>query len=497
MEKHTLQNLPADLLSGNYTEFDDRFTWSLTLEEDNEEIAYSENAAAVTGFEPSELRGTRGKWYNLVNEEDLEPLRIKFTDLINNPSLTRYTADYRISNKHGEKIWVREVVHAERDPSGKLKSVFGIVQNISDLKNRESELQEEIRKLQDANYSKDDFIAILSHDLRSPFTSILGFSEILLNEPKLPEAEKNEYLNLIHTSSVKQLKLINNLLDWSRLRTGRSHTELAKVDVRNAVYNAVSSLTGETVRKNVEIRVYVPGDLYIEADELLFSKVVLNLLENSIKYSSENKTIDIKSSPFNEKFVEFVVRDRGKGIPEPNKHKLFQINKIFSTQGTGGEKGTGLGLILCREIIEKHGGEIWYFSESETGSEFHFTFPLFRENILLVGIENGLCTEIKNLFEEVKPGYSVRTCPNGFEAVAEIKSKMPSMIILNDKMQLMDGIQFMEILQAENRTAEIPVCLFADELQDQAAARYKNLGVMKILKKTMKGPELRAEFQDI
>ncbi len=497
MEKHTLQNQPADLLSGNYIEFDDRFTWQMTLEEDTEEINYSENVSVVAGFDPSELRGMRGKWYNLVNEEDIEPLRIKFNELINNSSINRYTADYRIVSKNNTNVWVRETVYADKYPSGKLKNAFGIVQNISDLKNRESDLNDEIRKLQDANYSKDDFIAILSHDLRSPFTSILGFSEILLNEPKLPDTEKNEYLNLIHTSSVKQLKLINNLLDWSRLRTGRSHTALAKVDVRNAVYNAVSALTGEAVRKNIEIRVYVPGDLYIEADETLFSKVILNLLENSIKYSSENKGIDIKTSPFNDKFVEFVVRDRGKGIPETNKHKLFQINKIFSTQGTGGEKGTGLGLILCREIIEKHGGEIWYFSESDSGSEFHFTFPLFRENILLVGLENGFCSEVKSLIEELKPSYYVRTSPNGFEAVDEIKSKIPSMIILNDKMQLMDGVQFMEILQAENRTAGIPFCLFAEDLQEHSAARYKNLGVKKILKKSLTSSELKSELQAI
>ncbi len=497
MEKHTLQNLPVDLLSGNYSEFEDRFTWLLTLEEDIEEINYSENVLSVTGFDPSELRGMRGKWYNLVNEEDIEPLKIKFNDLITNPAFEQYTADYRIAGKNNTHIWVRESVHAERYPSGKLKGAVGIVQNISDLKNQEAELSEEIRRLQDANYSRDDFIAILSHDLRSPFTSILGFSEILLNEPKLPEEEKNEYLNLIHSSSVKQLKLINNLLDWSRLRTGRSHTELSKVDVRNAVYNVISALTGETVRKSIEIRVYVAADLYIEADETLFSKVVLNLLENSIKYSTENKIIDIKTSPFNDKFIEFVVKDRGKGIPEPNKHKLFQINKIFSTPGTGGEKGTGLGLILCREIIEKHGGDIWYFSESDSGSEFHFTFPLFRENILLVGLENGLCSEMKNVIEELKPSYTVRICPNGFEAVDEIKQKMPSMIILNDKMQLMDGIQFMEILQSENRTAGIPVCLFAEDLEDQTALRYKNLGVKKILKKSMKGPELRVKFQDL
>lgn len=497
MEKHTLQNLPADLLSSFYGDFEDRFTWLLTLEDNNEEINYSMNVAGITGYEAAELKGVRGNWNNLINEEDLESVRIKFNELVNDLSLNNYSIDYRIVNKHNSTVWLRESVRAERFPSGKLKTALGIVQDISDIKKAELELREEIRKLQDANYSKDDFIAILSHDLRSPFTSILGFSEILLNEPKLPDSEKNEYLNLIHTSSVKQLKLINNLLDWSRLRTGRSHVEPSKVDVRNAIYNSVSALTGEAVRKNIEIRIYVPSSQYIEADESLFCKVILNLLENSIKYSGENKSIDIKSSAFNDKFIEFIVRDKGKGIPETNKHKLFQINKIFSTQGTNGEKGSGLGLILCREIIEKHGGEIWYFSEADAGSEFHFTFPLFKENILMVGLDNKTSDEIKKVIEEVKPTYFTRECTNGFEAIDEIKSKTPSVIFLNDKMQLMDGLQFIEILQSENRTAGIPVYLIAEDLQVQKISKYNNLGVKKILHMPLESSNLKKEIQAV
>ncbi len=496
MEKHTIQNLPADLLSGYYSDFEDRFIWLLTLDDNNEEIYYSVNVAGITGYDAAELKGLRGNWNNLIIEEDLESVRIKFNELLIDLSLNSYSIDYRIINKNNATIWLRESVRAERFPSGKLKTAFGIVLDISDLKKAEMELREEIRKLHDSNYSKDDFIAILSHDLRSPFTSILGFSEILLNEP-LPDSEKNEYLNLIHSSSVKQLKLINNLLDWSRLRTGRSHVELAKVDVRNAIYNSVSALTGEAVRKNIEIRVYVPSSQFIEADESLFCKVILNLLENSIKYSGENKSIDIKSSAFNDKFIEFIVRDKGKGIPETNKHKLFQINKIFSTQGTNGEKGTGLGLILCREIIEKHGGEIWYFSEAEAGSEFHFTFPLFKENVLMVGLDNKTSAEIKNVIEEVKPSYFIRECNNGFEAIDEIKSKTPSVIFLNDKMQLMDGLQFIEILQSENRTAGIPVYLIADDLQETKISKYSNLGVKKILNKPLGRENLKKEIQSV
>ncbi|HEY6906593.1 MAG TPA: ATP-binding protein [Ignavibacteriaceae bacterium] len=497
MEKHTLQNLPSDTLSGNYNDFEDRFVWVLAFKDNREEITYSGNVAGITGYSAAELKGARGNWINVIDEEDIGQVRIKFNEMMNDLSLNNYTIDYRIVTKNNNTVWLRESVKAERLPSGKLKNAFGIVQDISDLKKAEFELREEIRRLQDANFSKDDFIAILSHDLRSPFTSILGFSEILLNEPKLPDSEKNEYLNLIHSSSLKQLKLINNLLDWSRLRTGRSHVELSKVDTRNAIYNTVSALTGEAVRKNIEIRVYVPSAQYIEADESLFCKVILNLLENSIKYSAENKSIDIKSSVFNDKFIEFIVRDKGKGIPEANKHKLFQINKIFSTQGTRGEKGTGLGLILCREIIEKHGGEIWYFSEAEAGTEFHFTIPIFKENVLIVGLDNKSSADIRNIFEEVKPGYFIRECANGFEAIDEIKSKTPSVIFIHDKMQLMDGLQFIEILQSENRTAGIPVFLAADEVQEQKIHNYTSLGVRKILTLPLDKVNLKKEVQEI
>lgn len=495
MSTNSERNFPVEYFSGSYSDFEDQFTWLLSYEDDSEEITYSENVSNITGFQASALRGMRGKWNNLIYIDDKEPVRIKFNELLNNHSLTFYMVDYRIIDKDNNIVWLRESVKAERTPGGKLKNAYGAVKNISDLKNTEVKLRDEIRRLEEINCSKDDFIAILSHDLRSPFTSILGFSEILVNEPRLPESEKNEYLNLIHSSSVKQLKLVNNLLDWARIRTGRIHLDLAKVDTRNSVYNSVSALTGEAVRKNLEIRVYIPEALYIEADEILFYKVIFNLLENSIKYSDKNKTIDIKTSSFNDKFIEFIIRDKGRGIPEPNKHKLFQINKIFSTQGTNGEKGTGLGLILCKEIIEKHGGDIWFFSEPEAGSEFHFTFPLFRENFLLVGIDRDTSEKIKNIIEEVKPSYIVRECSNGFEAVNAIKNKIPSVIILNDKMQLMDGLKFAEILQSENKTAGIPVCLIADELPEDTVKRYNNLGINKILFKPFEFSKIKSELR--
>lgn len=490
------KSLPAEVSPGSYNDFENQFTWLLSYEENSEDISYSENILNITGFEAAELQGMRGKWNNRIYEEDLEQVRIKFNELLNDFTLNSYSIDYRILRRDNSIIWVRESVKADRAASGKLKNAFGIISNISDLKNTEMKLRDEIRKLEEMNYSKDDFIAILSHDLRSPFTSILGFAEILVNEPKLPESEKIEYLNLIHSSSTKLLKLVNNLLNWSRLRTGRTQLVLSKVNAKIAAYNSISSLTGEIVRKNIEVKVNIPGSLFLEADEILFGKVILNLLENSIKYSPENTGIDIKYAPFNEKLVEFIVRDKGKGISETNKHKLFRINEIFSTRGTNGEKGTGLGLILCREIIEFHGGDIWFFSEPDIGTEFHFTFPLFKENFLLVGIDKKTGGEIKKVIGEVKPSYLIRECSNGFEAVDAIKNKIPSVIILNDRMRLMDGLKFVELLQSENRTAGIPVLLLAEGIQHEAVNQYNNLGVTRIFQKPLETLKLKTELQD-
>ena len=132
MEKHTLQNFPVDSLSGRYNDFQDRFTWLMTTGEGTEEINYSENVSLITGYEPDELKGIRGKWHNLINEEDLETVRVKFNELLNKPLVNTYVCDYRISGKNNNIIWLRESVVADKLPSGKLKTAFGIIQDISD-----------------------------------------------------------------------------------------------------------------------------------------------------------------------------------------------------------------------------------------------------------------------------------------------------------------------------------------------------------------------------
>ncbi|HED06145.1 MAG TPA: hybrid sensor histidine kinase/response regulator, partial [Ignavibacteria bacterium] len=343
--------------------------------------------------------------------------------------------------------------------------------------------RKELKSIKEVNASKDKFISILSHDLRAPFTSILGFSEILMNEPNLSKAERHEYLSYINDSAQHQLQLINYLLDWSRLQTGRIKIEPKRLNAQSIIFNCVSSLTGNAIRKNIDIKVNVDESIYVQSDERLLTQVITNLLSNAIKFSRDESSIIIYCNLFNDEFDEFVIKDHGIGISEKNKTRLFKIENMFSTEGTKGEKGTGLGLSLVKEIIEKHGGEIWFYSEPEKGSEFHFTIPRSPNSILLVEDVKGDRLYYEKLIKDNFKNFQVISVSNGFEAINTVFQKLPSLIITDHEMPLMNGSQLVENIRKEDSTLQIPIIVIATNISDKLKMTYRNLGVHQILKK--------------
>jgi len=211
--------------------------------------------------------------------------------------------------------------------------------------------------------------------LRAPFTSIIGFSEILLNEKDLPELERQEYLSYIRDAAETQLELVNHLLDWSRLQSGRITLDLKRLNLKIIVSNAISQLTGIAIRKGITVNNLVPDNFSINADEKLILQVLTNLIGNSIKFTPTGKQIYVSADNYKTGFIEIIVKDEGTGIAEKDINKVFKIGEKFTINGTNGEKGSGLGLILVKEIIEKHGGNIWFYSKEGEGTDFHFTIP--------------------------------------------------------------------------------------------------------------------------
>lgn len=470
------------------------FLWSLNIDDNREDIYLTDSVHKITGYTTDEVKKLPGRILSLIHHEDALNIRKQLSDLEVNSGASSITLIYRIINKSGKILWVKEGITVERDESGKITRYDGIVSDISELKEAEFELKKSYDTLKKLNDSKDRFISIISHDLRAPFTSILGFAEILLNEPSLSDREKKEYLTYIYESSQSQLQLVNYLLDWSRLQTGRIKFEPQRIKASTLVYNCVSALTGNAVRKNIEIKVSAPEDINIHADEKLITQAVNNLLSNAIKFTEESKTVSVIVNHFKKGIVEFIIKDEGVGISEANKSKIFKFDQKFSLEGTKGEKGSGLGLALVKEIIEKHGGDVWFYSEQQKGSEFHFTVPEAHNLVLLVEDDKGARMLWQKILNNHFPDFEVISTTNGYEAMSFLSTRTPSLVITDHDMPLMNGIQLIETMRKRDETNKIPVMVVATLITDDVRKKYVKLGVETIL---IKPVELKMFIEEL
>lgn len=436
----------------------------------------------LTGYSTEEIKNLPENIYSLIHPDDIEKIKKELIEFETNIERSNAEFVYRILKKNNEIVWIKDFINISRD-NEKITCRKSILLNITDIKNHEEKLIKENERLTDLNIQKDKFISIISHDLRSPFTTLLGFSEIMLNETDLSEEERTEYLKYIYDASKTQLNLINCLLDWSRLQTGRIKVEPVRLNVKITVSNAIAPLTGDAVRKNIDVKVDIPNDLAINADERLFSQAIVHLVSNAIKFTPEGKDVHISASRFKEGLVEIIVRDEGMGIAEENHSKLFRIDQKFSLQGTNGEKGSGFGLTLVKEIIDKHGGQVWFYSNIGEGSEFHITLPEAKNLILLVEDDEATKELYKKYIENSLPNFEVKFANNGYEAINIYRQILPTIVITDHDMPLMNGIQLVEILQKKESNKAVPIIVISAKLNDEITKKYSRLGVEKIIPK--------------
>ncbi len=446
----------------------------------------SDSVQFVTGYSPSEIKKLPDNHHSLITSDEKSRINKELTEFYESKKLNTLDLTYKIKHKDGKEIWLKELISVERAvKNSTILAAKSVIQNYTDTKINESELQKSRDTLKELNTTKDKFISIISHDLRAPFTTLLGFSEILLNEQDLTEDEKNEYLRYIYDASKSQLELINCLLDWSRLQTGRIKIEPVRLNVKTMISNAIAPLTGDAVRKNIDVKIDIPTDLNINADERLISQVVYNLTSNAIKFTPEGKEVLVSSSRFKEGMIEIVIRDEGLGIAEENQTKLFKIDQKFSLVGTTGEKGSGLGLTLVKEIIDKHGGQIWFYTQIGEGSEFHFTVTESKNVILLVEDDKELRINYKNIIEQALPNFEVKFADNGYQAIGLYHDIIPSIIITDHDMQLMNGIQLVEAIQKKESNRTVPVIVISKILNEDISKKYNKLGVDRIITKPL------------
>lgn len=281
-------------------------------------------------------------------------------------------------DKHGKLILTEDIVFPLRI-RGK-KFLYVIQRDMTERRNLEQQLKIHEQNLSHLNQTKDRIISIISHDLRSPITAILGFSQMLCEDFRTFDFEKlEEYLKHINTSTEHTLRLLDNLLVWSRTQTGQLSVKPGFFQLNSLVQEIIDSLDSSASLKNIKLNYTNSDEIDCYADLNILKIVLRNLVHNGIKFTRYGGKVEISAFLAGDQ-LEITVADNGTGMDEETRNKLFQTGITVSKPGTLNEKGSGLGLILCKELIEKHGGRIWVESELGSGSKFSFSLNIKQDS---------------------------------------------------------------------------------------------------------------------
>lgn len=341
--------------------------WDWNME--TNEVYFSPRWKAMLGFEDDEIGSSLDEWEKRLHPEDAEKCYADINKHINGVT-DSYTNIHRVLSKDNSYKWILDRgMITERNTEGKPIRMIG---THTDLTER-MEMERELKKL---NADKDQFIRILGHDLRNPFNSLIGFSDLLLeklHEYDLKQIEQQ--IKMINLTSVRTFELLNQILLWAKSQSNTLFLQIEQFNFLKICNEVIVTVENEAKEKKLKINVINRGDIVISADINVFKTVLRNLISNAIKFTNQNGQINIYAE-VDQNSTLITVSDNGIGIENGIASKLFAENSSYSTSGTSNETGTGLGLKLCKELIEKHGGQIWVESEIGKGSDFKFTLPL-------------------------------------------------------------------------------------------------------------------------
>jgi len=349
--------LEASMIAG------DMAWWEVELP--SGKVTFNDNKAAMLGFLPQNF-SHYNDFMKLVHPDDVEPTLNAFRQLIYG-EVEIYECEYRIKHSDGHYLWFHDI--------GKITShqanvfiVNGIVTNINEKKEYQNQLLE-------LNATKDTFFSIIAHDLKNHFTSILGFSELLIKKSHNADAETiKRFAQNIHNATRSTYRLLENLLEWSRSQTGQIKFNPEYYNLDGIVNEAITISKNQAEKKEISITSFVSNSLTVFADHNMINTVMRNLISNALKFTPRGGRVEIRAEQTDtQTFVS--VSDNGVGMSQVVQNRLFKISEKITSYGTENENGTGIGLVLCKEFIEKHSGSIGVESELDKGSTFTFSLP--------------------------------------------------------------------------------------------------------------------------
>jgi signal transduction histidine kinase/ActR/RegA family two-component response regulator len=344
------------------------------------------------------------------------------------------------------------------------------------------ELEQQGAELEVMSQHKSDFLASMSHELRTPLNAVIGFSEVLLERlfGDLNERQ-DEYLRDILNSGNHLLALLNEILDLSKVEAGRMEVALSTFSVAAAVEYAVSMVRERAVRHNITLNQSIaPSVDLLTSDELRIRQVLVNLLSNAVKFTHDGGRVDVLVAPVGDELV-ITVRDTGDGIAMEDRERIFESFQQ-GRRGAPKEEGTGLGLTLCRKIVNLLGGRIWLESELGRGSAFHVAVPVgvpaeaedaaaadpaeSRRSVVVIIDDDRASLDLLSAYL-TGTGLRVVRARDGNEGLAEIRRVHPAVVVLDIRLPGMDGWTVLETLKEAPDTREIPVIIVS--ILDEAA----------------------------
>jgi len=319
--------------------------------------------------------------------EDIEKFRYDHMMLPQDKELAKELHESRLRGEHsaifrhgfktpkGKLVYLECSVSPLFDDNNNVIGSLGIARNITERVLAEEKLSQQNKQLSDLVDTKDKFISVIAHDLRDPFNILLGFTELLINNfDSLPDDKKKYYIEQISSSANTGYNLLKNLLDWSRSQTGQIKFMPQSVKLNYLVESVIQTLRISALNKKIIILFDSDQEYIANTDENMFRTVLRNLLNNAIKFSFPNSSILVTLNLANGEHI-ISVRDTGIGIKPDDIKNLFNPNERSINKGTLNEKGTGLGLTICKDFVDTMGGRLRVESEFGQGTVFSFTIP--------------------------------------------------------------------------------------------------------------------------
>jgi PAS domain S-box-containing protein len=442
----------------------------LMLDPEGRIASWNAGAERINGYRPEEIVGQH--FSRFYSTEDVEQGKPAF-ELKVAAERGRFEEEGWRVRKDGSQFWANVVINALRDETGRLRGFGKVTRDITERKRTEESMLRAKEEAERASKFKDQFLSTMSHELRTPLNAVLGFSDLLADERYGPLNDRQQrYVGHIHSGGKHLLKLINDILDLSKIEAGRMELAREDVTVASAFAEVIGALYPLAEKKSQALMQQVEPDLHVRADATRFKQVLMNLAGNAIKFTPEDGRIRLTARRVDNQ-VRVEVRDNGPGIPFEQQQRIFEAFFRVAQTGNAAE-GTGLGLAITARLVELHGSKLEIESRPGEGTCFYFSLPLIaigpdrptrtfgpmlraRKAPRILVVEDDELTGQLIQSQLTSSGYETLKCDQPELATEMAAEHQPDAITLDLLMKPVHGLAVLLRLKNDPRTSNIPV----------------------------------------